>query len=151
MPPSGGVPRCPPRTTRNTYRRRTFPCPAPHPARRAPPQRLAYAPASHREGRLQEPDHRRRLDPGQDRPRRPNEQAGYGISGIRPFEAQGLSRPRAFGRSCTARRLACSSPLAPIRTVLGLPPLPPWPNAEAVSESAQELSQPGPAPGSVSV
>jgi ribonuclease HII len=28
---------------------------------------------------------------------------------------------------------------APVRTVLGLPPLPPWPNAKAGSQSAQEL------------
>src|ERR1700749_658107 len=31
---------------------------------------------------------------------------------------------------------------APVRTVLGLPPLPPWPNAAAVSERAQEPAQP---------
>jgi len=40
---------------------------------------------------------------------------------------------------------------APVRTVLGLPPLPPWPNAEAVSENAEEFEEPEPAPGRVSV
>ena len=31
---------------------------------------------------------------------------------------------------------------APVRTVLGLPPLPPWPNAQAASEREQEPAQP---------
>ena len=35
---------------------------------------------------------------------------------------------------------------APVRTVLGLPPLPLWANARAGSESADELAQPGSAP-----
>jgi ribonuclease HII len=37
---------------------------------------------------------------------------------------------------------------APVRTVLGLPQLPLWPKPNAASERAQELSQPGFAPGS---
>jgi ribonuclease HII len=36
---------------------------------------------------------------------------------------------------------------APVRTVLGLPPLPLWPNPKSTSESAQERAQPQPAPG----
>ncbi len=44
-----------------------FPAPAAHPPRRPPSQRPGDTPAGHREGRLQKPDHRRRLDPGQDR------------------------------------------------------------------------------------
>ena len=35
---------------------------------------------------------------------------------------------------------------APVRTVLGLPPLPPWKEAQAVLESPQEFAEPGPAP-----
>jgi ribonuclease HII len=37
---------------------------------------------------------------------------------------------------------------APVRTVLGLPPLPPWKDPEAIAESASELAQAGPAPDS---
>ena len=102
-----------------------FRCPTAHPHRRAPSQRARDAPAGHCEWRRQKPDHRRRLDPGQDGPRRlharlDEQYPGYGFSkhkgypvrehvaalarlGACPFIA-GRSRPSARSSACRRSR-----------------------------------------------
>ena len=75
------------------------------------------------------------------------EYPGYGFSKHKGYPVrEHVAALARLGASPVHRRS-----FAPVRTILGLPPLPPWPNAEAVSESAEELAEPGPAPGRVSV
>ena len=87
-----------------------------------------------RQRRLQEPDHRRRLHPRQDRARCTHAPARRTVSGLWFRQAQGLSRARASRR---LKRLGASPihrrSFAPVRAALGLPPLPPWPNAKEAS------------------
>ncbi|MBV8105637.1 MAG: ribonuclease HII [Hyphomicrobiales bacterium] len=72
---------------------------------------------------------------------------GYGFSKHKGYPVrEHVAALHRLGASPVHRRS-----FAPVRTVLGLPPLPPWPDAKAVSESAQELAEPEPAPGRVSV
>jgi ribonuclease HII len=71
------------------------------------------------------------------------EHPGYGFSKHKGYPVrQHLAALERLGASPDHRRS-----FAPVRTVLGLPPLPPWPNAEAVLERAQEPAQPGCIPG----
>jgi ribonuclease HII len=73
------------------------------------------------------------------------EYPGYGLSKHKGYPVrEHLAALARLGASPVHRRS-----FAPVRTVLGLPPLPPWPNAEAVSESAEKLAEPEPAPGRV--
>ena len=71
------------------------------------------------------------------------EHPGYGFSKHKGYPVrEHLAALERLGASPVHRRS-----FAPVRTVLGLPPLPPWPNAEAVLERAQEPAQPGPIAG----
>jgi ribonuclease HII len=71
------------------------------------------------------------------------EHPGYGFSKHKGYPVrEHLAALERLGASPVHRRS-----FAPVRTVLGLPPLPPWPNAEAVLERAQEPAQPGSIPG----
>src|SRR6185503_500912 len=79
--------------------------------RRPAAQGRADPAAGDRERRLQEPDHRRRLDPGQDGAGRADVRARRPASGLRLRQAQGLSGARASGRARQARRLARSPAL----------------------------------------
>jgi len=64
------------------------------------------------------------------------EYPGYGFSKHKGYPVrEHVAALARLGASPVHRRS-----FAPVRTVLGLPPLPLWPNAEAVSESAQELA-----------
>lgn len=70
------------------------------------------------------------------------EYPGYGFSTHKGYPVrEHLAALERLGASPIHRRS-----FAPVRAVFGLPPLPPWPKAEAVSER-QELAQPEPAPG----
>ncbi|HEY1887239.1 MAG TPA: ribonuclease HII, partial [Roseiarcus sp.] len=72
------------------------------------------------------------------------EHPGYGFSKHKGYPVrEHLAALERLGASPVHRRS-----FAPVRTVLGLPPLPPWPNAEAVLERAQEPAQRGSIPGS---
>jgi ribonuclease HII len=72
------------------------------------------------------------------------EHPGYGFSKHKGYPVrEHLAALERLGASPVHRRS-----FAPVRTVLGLPPLPPWPNAEAVLERAHEPAQPGFLPGS---
>ncbi|MGC2786312.1 MAG: ribonuclease HII [Roseiarcus sp.] len=68
---------------------------------------------------------------------------GYGFSKHKGYPVrEHLAALERFGASPIHRRS-----FAPVRTVLGLRPLPPWPNAVAVLERAQEPVQAGSIPG----
>jgi len=75
------------------------------------------------------------------------EYPGYGFSKHKGYPVREHVAALARLGACPIHRRS----FTPVRTVLGLPPLPPWPNAEAVAEGAQGLAEPGRAPGSVSV
>jgi ribonuclease HII len=69
------------------------------------------------------------------------EHPGYGFSQHKGYPVrEHVAALARLGASPIHRRS-----FAPVRTVLGLPPLPPWKEAQAVSEGAQELVKPGPA------
>lgn len=68
---------------------------------------------------------------------------GYGFSKHKGYPVREHYAALARLGACPVHRRS----FAPVRTVLGLPPLPPWPNAEAVSESIEELAEPEPSPG----
>ncbi len=75
------------------------------------------------------------------------EYPGYGLAKHKGYPVrEHLAALARLGAAPVHRRS-----FAPVRTVLGLPPLPPWPDAKEASESAQELAEPGAAPGRVSV
>ncbi len=61
---------------------------------------------------------------------------GYGFSKHKGYPVREHYAALARLGACPVHRRS----FAPVRTVLGLPPLPPWPNAEAVAESAEELA-----------
>ena len=62
---------------------------------------------------------------------------GYGFSKHKGYPvSEHLAAIERLGVSAIHRRS-----FAPIRTVLGLPPLPPWPKTVAVSESIEKLNQ----------
>ena len=66
------------------------------------------------------------------------EHPGYGFSKHKGYPVrEHVAALERLGASPVHRRS-----FAPVRTVLGLPPLPPWPNAEAVSGRAREPAQP---------
>ena len=73
--------------------------------RRPPAEGRAHPPAGHRRRRQQEPDHRRRLDPGQDRARRAHARAGRRVSRLRLRQAQGVSGEGPLRRAEEAGRL----------------------------------------------
>lgn len=67
-----------------------------------------------------------------------SEHPGYGFSKHKGYPVrEHLVALRRLGASPVHRRS-----FAPVRTVLGLPPLPPWPNPGAVSEATYEVEQP---------
>ena len=72
------------------------------------------------------------------------EYPGYGFSKHKGYPVRehraALAR---LGASPVHRRS-----FTPVREILGLPPLPPWPDAKAVSDGAPEISQPASMPGS---
>ena len=71
------------------------------------------------------------------------EHPGYGFSKHKGYPVrEHLAALERLGASPAHRRS-----FAPVRTVLGLPPLPPSPHAAAASERAQEPAQPGSIPG----
>jgi ribonuclease HII len=89
------------------------------------PQGVGAAATAHHQGRCEEPDHRRCLDPGENRAGRADVQAGHRPPRLRVRKTQGISMPEhraALGRlgACAIHRRS----FAPVRTVLGLPPLP---------------------------
>ena len=63
---------------------------------------------------------------------------GYGFSKHKGYPVREHLAALARLGACPVHRRS----FAPVRTVLGLPPLPPWPNAEAVAEGAEELARP---------
>ena len=66
------------------------------------------------------------------------EHPGYGFSKHKGYPVrEHVAALERLGASPIHRRS-----FAPVRSVLGLPPLPPWPNAEAVSGRAREPAQP---------
>ena len=82
------------------------------PADRCPPAaRRLDAPAGHRARRPEEPVHRRRLHPGQDRARRPHARAGRRLSGLRVRQAQGVSGQGPLRGPAQAGRLSHPPPL----------------------------------------
>jgi ribonuclease HII len=67
---------------------------------------------------------------------------GYGFSKHKGYPVrEHLAALERLGASPIHRRS-----FAPVRAVLGLPPLPPWPNADTVSESIENAEQPETAP-----
>ena len=67
---------------------------------------------------------------------------GYGFSKHKGYPVrEHLTALERLGASPIHRRS-----FAPVRAVLGLPPLPPWPNADTVSESIDNAEQPETAP-----
>jgi ribonuclease HII len=67
---------------------------------------------------------------------------GYGFSKHKGYPVrEHLAALERLGASPIHRRS-----FAPVRAVLGLPPLPPWPNADAVSKSIENAEQPETAP-----
>ena len=69
---------------------------------------------------------------------------GYGFSKHKGYPVREHYAALARLGACPVHRRS----FAPVRTVLGLPPLPPWPNAEAVAESPEELAISGSCLGS---
>ena len=66
------------------------------------------------------------------------EHPGYGFSKHKGYPVREHVAALERLGACPVHRRS----FAPVRSVLGLPPLPPWPNAEAVSGRAQEPAQP---------
>ncbi|HEY7299581.1 MAG TPA: ribonuclease HII [Xanthobacteraceae bacterium] len=67
---------------------------------------------------------------------------GYGFSKHKGYPVRAhLAALERLGASPIHRRS-----FAPVRAVLGLPPLPPWPNADALSEGIEKAEQAEPAP-----
>ena len=72
------------------------------------------------------------------------EYPGYGFSKHKGYPVREHRAALALlGASPVHRRS-----FTPVREILGLPPLPPWPDAKAVSDGAPEISQPASMPGS---
>ena len=75
------------------------------------------------------------------------EYPGYGFAKHKGYPVREHYAALARLGACPVHRRS----FAPVRTVLGLPPLPPWPNAEGVKEGAHELAEPEPTASRVSV
>ena len=63
---------------------------------------------------------------------------GYGFARHKGYPVREHYAALAKFGACPLHRRS----FAPVRTVLGLPPLPPWPGAKEVLEGAEELAEP---------